>query len=316
MRALPIVLLFLMRVSATYGAQTSCVDRDIPVSFSGSDGTSAPLADSLALHGYDGSHAVTIKSIKPAEHVPRLVLLIDSSSSMGTAGTASAVLAERLVSKLPPDTEIGLAFFASDYTPMASLSTARAKLTFALEALKNGQYYAEGRTAIWSAVREAAKMFGPPSVGDAIYLISDGADNRSTPHKAAALEALAGSGIRLFAAVFTAPIGIRSRTIEELDGPGVMKEAVRTTGGSLLFDPDLSQGYPSLDLVGKNAKSTQFAEDLNRQVGLLLNYYRVEITLPEPIRKSHIWRLSIDYNEQSKSGKLLLIYPRLLMPCQ
>jgi hypothetical protein len=230
---------------------------------------------------------------------------------------AAAVLAERLVSRLPAETEIGLAFFATNYTPVAPLGKDRGKLAFLLDALKNGQYYAEGLTALWSAVSEAAKMFGTPSLGDTIYVISDGGDNRSGTHRQGVQQALTGSGIRLFAAVLAGPIGIRSRSPEELNGPGIIKEAVRITGGTLLFDPEQPGGYYSgLDMVGKNGKPTQFSEDLNRQVGQLLNYYRLEISLPEPIHKPQSWRLHIVSDGQSPTGRLRLIYPTLLMPCQ
>lgn len=271
--------------------------------------------DSLALRG---SPAVTIRSIKPADRLPRVVLLVDTSGSMESSEPAAAVLAEHLVSRLPAETEIGLAFFDSNYHPMVSLGKDRAKVTFLLEALKNRQYYAEGVTALWSAVGEAAKMFGAPSLGDTIYVISDGGDNRSWTRKRDVLEALTSSGIRLFAAVFADPIGIRSRTPEELDAPGIIKEAVHITGGALLFDPEASGGpYSySLDMVEKNGKPTQFAENLNRQVNQLLNYYRLEISLLEPIHKPQSWRLQVIGDGQSPTKRLQLIYPALLMPCQ
>jgi len=236
---------------------------------------------------------------------------------MEASEPAAAVLAQRFVSRLPAETEIGLAFFASKYTPMVSLGKDRPKLAFLLEALKNGQYYSEGLTALWTAVGEGAKMFGTPSLGDTIYVISDGGDNRSQAKMRGVLQALTGSGIRLFAAVLAEPIGIRSRTIGELDGPGTMREAVRTTGGALLFDPEAPGGYESsLDMVGKNGKPTQFAGDLNRQVNQLLNFYQLEISFPEPIHKPQSWRLRIVGDSQSPAERLKLIYPALLMPCQ
>lgn len=312
------MLLLLVSCALAQAEQVPCIERTIAVSLSRSDGTPVTSIDSLSLQGAFGSLAVTIKSIRPAERLPRVVLLVDTSRSMEFSEPAAAVLAERFVSRLPAETEIGLAFFASNYTPMASLGNDRAKLTFALEALKNRQYYAEGLTALWSAVAEAAKMFGTPSLGDTIYVISDGGDNRSSSRMRGVQEALTGSGIRLFAAVLAAPIGIRSRSPEELNGPATIKEAVHTTGGAaLLFDPEAPGGYYSaLDMVGKNGKPTQFAEDLNRQVGQLLHYYRLEISLVEPVHKPQSWRLHIIGDGQSPTERLQLIYPTLLMPCQ
>jgi len=236
---------------------------------------------------------------------------------MRSADSAAAIIAERFVAKLPAESEIGLAFFSSNYTPMAPLSKDRSKLTFALEALKNGQYYAEGQTALWSAVREAAKMFGSPSLGDTIYIISDGADNRSGIHMRDELEALSSSGIRLFVALLLAPIGLRMRSIEALNGPGIIKEAARITGGTLLFDPEAPGGYYSdLALLGKDGKPTQFANDLNRQLEQILHYYRLELTLPKQVDKPQSWKLQIAGAGQSSAAKLQLSYPTLLMPCQ
>jgi len=246
-----------------------------------------------------------------------VVLLVDTSKSMEPSQSAAAILAERFVSGLPSESEIGLAFFASKYTLMAPLGKDRGKLTFALEALKNRQYYAEGQTALWSAVGEAAKIFGAPTSGDTIYIISDGGDNRSRTLMRGVLEALTGSGIRLFAAVFAGPVGIRRRTPEELEAPGMMKEAVHTAGGTLLFDPESPGGYYSdLDMVGTNGKPTRFAVDLNRQVSQIVNFYQLEISFPEPIHKPQSWRLQIVRDGQSSNERLQLIYPTLLMPCQ
>lgn len=318
LRSIRVSLFLLVSCALAHAQQAPCLERTIAVTASASDGTSVTSLDSLALQGAYGNRAVVIKSIKPAEHLPRVVLLIDTSGSMESSEPAAAVIAEHLVSRLPTETEIGLAFFASNYTPMAPLAKDRGKLAFALEALKNRQYYAEGQTALWTAIGEAAKMFGTPSLGDTIYVISDGADNRSWPHMRDELQALTGSGIRFFAAVLAGPIGIRSRTPDELDGPGSMKEAVRTTGGTLLFDPEApGRAYSySLDMVEKNGKPTQFAENLNRQVNQLLNYYRLEISLPEPIHKPQSWRLRFAGDRQPPTEKLQLIYPALLMPCK
>lgn len=316
LRCIAALLFLLASPTLARAEQAPCLERTFAVSLSGTGGASATM-DSLALRGQYGSGAVTIKSVKPAERLPRVVLLVDTSGSMRWSEPAAAVLAERLVARLPAETEIGLAFFASNYTPMAPLTKDRGKLAFLLETLKNGQYYAEGLTALWSAVGEAAKMFGTPSLGDAIYVISDGGDNRSTTHAREVQQALTGSGIRLFAAVLAGPVGIRSRSVEELNGPGMIKQAVRTTGGALLFDSDAPEVYYStLDMVGKSGKPTQFAEDLNRQVGQLVNYYRLEISLPEPIHKPQSWRLRIVTDSHSPTPRPNLIYPALLMPCQ
>jgi hypothetical protein len=318
LRSVPVSLILLVSCALAHAEQAPCLERTIAVSASASDGTSLTSLDSLALQGAYGGRAVLIKSIKPAGRLPRVVLLIDTSGSMESSEPAAGVIAEHLVSRLPAETEIGLAFFDSNYHPMVSLGNDRAKVTFLLEALKNRQDYAEGQTALWSAIGEAAKMFGTPSLGDTIYVISDGGDNRSWPHMRDELQALTGSGIRLFAAVLVRPFGIRSRTPEELDGHGLIKEAVRTTGGTLLFDPEAPGGAYSysLDMVEKNGKPTQFAENLNRQVNQLLNYYRLEISLPEPIHKPQSWRLRLAGDRQPPTEKLQLIYPALLMPCR
>lgn len=235
---------------------------------------------------------------------------------MESSEPAAAVIAERFISRLPAETDIGLAFFDSKYHLVAPLDKDRFKITFLLEALKNGQYYAKGLTGLWSAVSEAAKTFGTPYVGDTIYVISDGGDTLSGTRMRGVLESLAGAGIRLFAVVLTGPLQVR-RTPEELNGPEDIRVAAHTTGGALLFDPDTPRsGYSTLDLVGKDGKPTRFAEDLDRQVGKLLNYYLLEISLKEPIHKPESWQLHIVSDGQSPIDKLRLDYPTLLIPCQ
>ena len=73
-------------------------------------------------------------------------------------------------------------------------------------------------------------------------------------------------------------------------------------------------GFAS-DLLGKKGKETQLAREVNRQIDQLLNFYRVDITLPEPMDKPRNLNLILRGFDKVTSGKLELSYPRVLGPC-
>ena len=70
------------------------------------------------------------------------------------------------------------------------------------------------------------------------------------------------------------------------------------------------------DLLGKKGKETQLGKEVSWQIEEILNFYRVEITLPGPAEKLRKWTLILEGFDKSTSRKLELHYPTLLGPCR
>lgn len=314
-----ILTLFLISFSVTpsclLAAQSACMERTIPVSLSTIDGAPAPRLNASNLLGSYRSKSVVIKSVQIEEHRPRVILLVDTSGSMRFEGTGNAEFAEAVLSKLPPDMEVGLAFFSTKTVPMSPPTKDHAKLWFLLEALRRGDYGNEGLTALRSAVVDAVKMFGTPIFGDSVYLISDGGDNHSRAQNSDVAATLGRSGTRLFALMtISDEIGLRGRTTEELDAPSMLLALVRANGGTLVPKPGTT-GVVS-DLREKKGKEPQLAKEVSQQIDQLLNFYRVDVVLPEPMDKPRKWTLSIEGFDKTTSRKLELHYPTTFVPCR
>jgi len=233
---------------------------------------------------------------------------------MKIGGSNNAEFAEAILSKLPGDMEVGLAFFATKTTPLVPPTADHARLLFPLEALRQGDYPNSGITALRSAVLDAVKMFGTPLMGDTVYLISDGGENNSKAQEIDVDGALGSSGIRLFALMVSSEeIGIRSRKISEENGAAMLRDLVRAGGGTLV--PKFGSTGVASDLLGKKAKESQLGKEVSRQIDQLLNFYRVDITLPEPADKPRKLNLILKGFDKETSGKLEFIYPAFLAPC-
>jgi len=92
----------------------------------------------------------------------------------------------------------------------------------------------QGRTAMLDAMLTACEneLAGSEGRGKAILLITDGGDNESVVKKSAVEKCLRKENVVVYAAVGYAPINIRGRTLEEMDGPELIHELVMRSGGN------------------------------------------------------------------------------------
>ena len=304
--------------SYAFADHPDCVERTIPVSLSDRNGVPLPNLTASNLQGTYQKRPIVIRSVEVNDRPPRVMVLVDTSGSMRTTGSSNADLAAAVVSKLPANVEVGLAFFAAKTVLVVTPTTDRVKLLYALEPLRKGFYYDEGMTALRSALLDSVKIFGPPVFGDTVLLISDGGENHSKASERDVEGILVSSGIRVFALTLQSEFGllIRSRTVEELDGPGTVQAVVRSTGGTALLIPPPYFPTRPADILEKNGKETQLGHDIGRQIEQLLKFYRVEITLPGPVDKPRNWKLDLAGFDKGPAGKLELIYPTVLTPCR
>jgi hypothetical protein len=314
-RMAAVVLFSIAGVSSyAFAEQSACVERAIPVGLSTSDGAVAPTLNVSNFLGTYQSRPVVIKSVQVEERRPRVVLLVDTSGSMKLEGSNNAAFAEAVLSKLPADMEVGLAFFSTKAIPLVPPTMDHAKLFFPLEALRRGDYGNSGITALRSAVLDAVKMFGTPLLGDTVYLISDGGENNSKAQEKDVDEVVGSLGVRLFALmVRSGGIGIRSRAIGEEDGPAMLRTLVRAGGGTMV--PKFGTTGVVSDLLGTKANETQLGREVNGQIEQVLNFYRLVITLAEPTDKPRRLNLTLQGFDRATSRKLELSYPTILGPC-
>ncbi len=184
----------------------TCRTRTVPVTAFNSDGISAPQFSTANFTASYGEKPVRVTSVAVEQQPRQIILLLDLSGSMlmatDPAWKVPLEVARDLLNNMPPDVDIGLAVFSGGMVPLAQPTRDHQSLFSQLQALRSSPKLVEQKlssgTALWDSILDAAGMLQPPQPGDVIYVITDGADNRSRADSGAVAQTLAARGIRLF----------------------------------------------------------------------------------------------------------------------
>lgn len=315
-RVWTVFLLLVLSSGIGHAQQSACLERTIPVSISSDDGSQTPELTAASLEGTYDKKPVIVKSAQPAKTPPRVILLVDTSGSMRNLAGPSVDSAEAVVSRLPKDFPIGLAFFGSGTVPVVLPTMDRAEVTIQLEALRKHGRTFRGKTAIWSALQESVKMLGTPMPGDVIYLISDGGENASKAKESDIEKEFGSSGVRLFALLLKHVMPTPQNVGE--DAGSILRDVAVPTGGTVIVQSELGPEFPVSEremFVDKHGKPTLLEQILNRQVNQLRDFYLVEITLPESAERSRSWKLDLHGTNSSNRHGLTLSYPTRVWSC-
>lgn len=314
-------LLSIPFLAGTCFAESECLKRTIPVGVFTKDGSPSPRLSAANLEGTFQKKGVAVESVQLPGALPRLILLIDTSGSMRASADLAIDAAEGVLFKLPPDIEVGLAFFAGATIPVQLPTTDRRATNAQLEALRRNIASWRGRTALRSALKESVKMFGSPSVGDAIYVVSDGDENASHAGERQVREGIVGAEVRVFALELTFEGGRPFRNGQpyrlQLESMDELETAVQVTGGAILHTMAVGPfPLPRSPLVDKGGNPTELARDLERQLRHFLDFYEVHVELPETVDKLKGWKLELAGLSKPQRDNLVLTYPEQLMPCR
>jgi hypothetical protein len=318
-RTAVVLVLGCLCVKPMHAQGDACQQRTIPVTVETKDGAPAPELSSADLQGTYRNQPVHVSLVTLDQRLPRIILLLDTSGSMQQTLNQSLDLAEDLLSKIPAAAEVGLAFFARDFQPIALPTTDREKLKSQLEALRKDSNSFKGKTALWASALQSVKMLGNPQVGDAIYVISDGGDNASNSKEASVAVTLAHSGVRMFAVAFHTGEPMVRPAPEEATGQIGMQQIIEDTGGTgIPFARQYIGHFPMPDFTALHDKSgqpTQFGLAMHEQYWRIFNFYRADIELPEAVDKPREWKLALAGLNKSQRDNLVLRYPHMLVPC-
>lgn len=313
-------------VAPVYAQQEACQHRTIPVSVARNDDFPVPPLSKTNFEGTYRKNPVRITSAAASYEPPRVVLLIDVSGSMRASRSESnwnfmVDIAEDLLSRMPLAAEVGLGFFSDELKPVASPTTDRQALKYELEDLRS-RTRPFGRTALLAAVLDSLKMFDAPHLGDIIYVITDGEDNKSKVTINQVAQTLNETGVRLFAFLFQGLGLYASRGPVGASGPiDVLRVTVSTGGSAIGFSTFYKDAYlagsPDQDaaLVDKSGKPTRLGLGLRAQYRQMLSFYRVDIDLPETVDKPREWKLDLVGLDKFQLDNVVLNYPHLLVPC-
>ncbi len=310
-----VALVFILLGAGQVLAQAdSCVNRSIPVNVVNDQGQ---LVTGLTERNFTGSmhhQPVKILSVTPDDLPRRVVIVLDASGSMtGERSTWHLYLAvaHNLVTPMSSETLAGLIVFGSKIDKNIPLTSNKKQLEDELTILEPGtNALPKGlrETALWDALGVAASEFGSPQDGDAIYTITDGADNWSKTSTNSLTEDLLNKLIRLF------PFSInmdRGPVVEEATGLLGLMDISNATGGFAVDLPRSATGMiPAL--VNRSGEITPQGGMLMTQFRQIFSFQRMQIELPKALEKTQEWNLKVT---GTKAKDLTVVYPHKLAGC-
>jgi len=132
-------------------------------------------------------------------------------------------------------------FFLVSFNDRAELTSG---FTTSVEELQSRMMFtaARGRTALLDAVYLGlSQMRGAHNGKRALLIISDGGDNHSRYNETDVKNFLKEADCQMYAIGIYDPIGVRSRTSEELNGPSLLTEMTEMTGGRVFPVGNISE---------------------------------------------------------------------------
>jgi VWFA-related protein len=205
-------------------------------------------------------------------------VVFDCSGSMGSKLDKSRQAVAQFFKTANPEDE----FFLVEFHDSAELVQA---FTTSLEEIQNRLTFTQskGRTAlldaIYLALHEMKKARNPRK---ALLVISDGGDNNSRYTEGEIKSLVKEADSQIYAIGIYEPIGARSRTAEELAGPGLLTDIAEQTGGRQYAVENLNELPDIASKIGvelRNQYILGYAPQNREHDG---KYRRVQVKLVEP----------------------------------
>ena len=211
-----------------------------------------------------------------------------------------------------PNTQLALVIFAEGTKERIDFNQGQEAVRERLRQLslnqKDRKKMVYGRTSILDALLEGMRLLEPSNSADCLYLISDGGEISSRVRLPEVAQRLTSSGVRLFFALMErSEVGGRG-IVEEVGGPPEISELARKTGGKIRLPLD----FKSL----RDAKeAARYSEMLNAFHYSMIHSYRLEVELPERLRKAQSWELRLAGENKQSWKDVRLNYPTELAAC-
>jgi hypothetical protein len=316
------VLLFATGLDlANLPAQDSgCMQRTIAVGVVDGAWNLVPNLNAADFRGKLRGHDVQILSAALDTSPRRIVVLLDASGSVMDSDRGwktEVTAAESLIRLAPSQASIGQIGFSErsldtqdfDQEPSALLT----KLSALAKVCEEPRKFLRG-TALYDAIAMAQGLLGVPKVGDVIYALTDGWDNKSQTKSRQVEDELLLRGVRLFGVAMDFDLSSRRARMPDEVGTNQFRSMVETTGGSLLTLPYAKTLWPYINIKAKTANDiVDLAfQRMYQQMG---EFYRLNVRLPETVDKPTKWKLEvIDASGKPMRG-VEVHSPQELMPC-
>ena len=246
-----------------------------------------------------------ILSLSLDTHPRRIVLMVDSSGSMEaspqkTGWGITLPAAAYAVDVLPASASPALVTF-SDKLRLESSDFENRKLVGA-RVLHLAKRQPRGPTSLFDSIDQVLVEFKELHFGDAIYVVTDGGDNKSKISLPKLEEELISRGVRVF--VFLV-VRARSRTEEEISGASQMDGFAESSGGDVVR-------ISSAEIAGN--ERAQLDKLAPRIVGQVEGVYRLELDLSEVGRAARVKVAFVDRDRIRNTRNIA--YSHQIVPCR
>jgi hypothetical protein len=308
------VLFFLVAFPLLMTAQqnSACEERTIPVNAVDAHGQQVLGLTSEQFRADLQGQPVKVLSAKFESGPLRILMLVDVSGSMwfdAQQRDLIKLVADDIVSSGPPQAQLALATFSSQFETIVKFGQGREAVRQAVLALKpviktSSTPLPSGETAMNDAVLAAANLFGSPQPGDVIYTITDGLDNGSKSSTGTVLQYLERRNIRLFASVIHN--GRFMPLSGGVGGPELLGKTTTETGGYFtILETD------SARKSGLGASTSA----VRQLYGLMMSFYLLDIELPKDPDKPRELKLSVVGSNGNKKKGTTVLHPQNVLPC-
>ena len=314
------LLLFGLSPAGLPAQDSGYTTRTLAVGVLDSAGNLVPNLSAANFHAKLHGHDLQILSASLDSGPRRIVLVLDASGSMMNAGPGWKIeksISQYLIQVAPQGASIAqMAFATRVFATVDFNQDPPALLKNLADLVRASEYrhWGPGKTALYDAISYARDLFGVPNVGNAILVLSDGADNRSRLSVSDVRRNLLAAGVRLFAVLIMDQLSFRTRMPEEINGPSQLRDVVKDTGGMSLILPK----FLPLEAPANTRPDSRVEKDhlaLKRLFQQMGEFYRLDVRLPETVEKPTKWKLEvIDANGMPMRG-VEVHYPQELMPC-
>lgn len=253
-----------------------------------------------------------IRAVTQLRQAPRAMVVIDLSESMRTPGKLKIIssLARGFVDAYPANSSLAFLTFDHRVRDRLDFPASKEVLLQKIDAIGNESSEVKGgHTALFDALTEAVQMFDRVQPGDVIFLISDGADNRSHAHMRDVQNLFLERGLRLFCFISVEDnVPIMERRI----GRDSLESVAQETGGrSFTLETDSRMwGWD------RSKQSLERHHQYGQYMSLLAaSGYKLELEVPLAIQKAAPLKLSILGSKGEVKHNMQSLYPRELLPC-
>jgi hypothetical protein len=302
---------------------SSCLRRTLPVSLRDEQNLPIPNVSVADLQAKVHGKPVKILSIAPDPRPHRLVLILDTSKSMGSMEgekplvTLEFTLARHFFDANKQKSQIALLIFNNGVTDSVDFAQGNSAVDEKLQQIFGNHNYVKtnvkGTTALRDAILAGLDLLEHPSSADSLYVLTDGGDNTSKHSANYLKQRLAATSVRLFAVLLHKEAGYRNLTTEEKMGPEELSEITGDSGGEILTA--VAWQGKQMTLSADAQAKLKVQETLSRLYQTILGDQLLQIELPSPVAKEeHLdLRLSVSAHPEWKSAHIT--FPTTLAKC-